>query len=115
MSKEELAMIAGKDGENITCKEILTNPITEEEAADSEVVEARRKELLAEAQNVVKVVASVLQDKMETDKMMEAAAENGRRTEEELKRVITLRDRWRKTVDKTREEAKKFRQEAIRP
>jgi hypothetical protein len=30
MSMEEFAMIAGKDGENITHVEILTNPLTAE-------------------------------------------------------------------------------------
>jgi hypothetical protein len=52
---------------------------------------------------------------METNKLMEAATANRRRIEEELQRLIALRDRWRKIVDKTREEAKKFRKEAIRP
>jgi hypothetical protein len=60
MSKEELVKVEGKEGEHIKHKEILTNPITPEEATDPEAFEARRKELLAEAQNVVKVTASVL-------------------------------------------------------
>jgi predicted phage gp36 major capsid-like protein len=52
---------------------------------------------------------------METDQMMEAVAEQERKTEEHLYKATELRDRWRRTVDKAREEAKKLRQEAIRP
>jgi hypothetical protein len=106
MSKQELARIAGKDRENITHKEILINPLTEEEAADPEAFEAKGEELLAEAQKVVKVATSVLQDKMETDQMMEAAAEQEHKTEEHINKAIELRDRWKRTVDKAREEAK---------
>jgi hypothetical protein len=46
-------------------------------AVDPEAFEARRKELLAEAQNLFKVTASVLYDKMETDKLYKQAVENG--------------------------------------
>jgi hypothetical protein len=87
MSMEEFTRIAGKDGENITHKEILTNPLTEEEAAYPEAFEAKRKELLAEAQRVVKVATSVFQDKMETDQMMEAVAEQECKTEEHLNKA----------------------------
>jgi hypothetical protein len=73
------------------------------------------KELLAEAQKVVKVAASVLQDKMETDQMMEVVVKQECKTEENLNKAIELRDRWRKTVDKARDDAKKIRAEAIRP
>jgi predicted phage gp36 major capsid-like protein len=64
---------------------------------------------------VVKVAASVLQHKMETDEMMEVVAEQERKTEEYLNKATELRDRCRRIVDKAREEAKKLRQEAIRP
>jgi hypothetical protein len=64
---------------------------------------------------VVKVAASVLQEKMETDQMMEVVAEQERKTEENLNKAIELRDRWRKTVDQAREDAKKIRTEAIHP
>jgi hypothetical protein len=115
MSKEELARIAGKDGENITYKEILTKPLIEEDVADPEAFEAKRKELLAEAQKVVKVTASVLQEKMETDQMMEAYAEKERKTEEHLNKAMELRDRWKKSVEKAKVEAEKFRKEPIHP
>jgi hypothetical protein len=67
---EELTRIAGKNGKNITYVEVLTMPITTEEAADPEALEAKRKQMLVEAQKVVKAATTVLADKMETDEMM---------------------------------------------
>jgi hypothetical protein len=49
MSVEEVTRIASKNGKNITQSEILTKPITAEEVADPEALEAKRKELLVEA------------------------------------------------------------------
>jgi hypothetical protein len=41
MTDEALIAIAGKDRENVKQKEILTRPITAEEAADPDALEAR--------------------------------------------------------------------------
>jgi hypothetical protein len=67
--------IAGENGENVKLKEILTNPINPEVVANLEAFEARRKELLAESQNLVKVNASILKDKADTAKKYEKACE----------------------------------------
>jgi hypothetical protein len=82
---EELTRIAGKNGENITYPEVLTTPITAEEAADPEALEA-------EAQKVVKAAATVLADKMETDEMMQVVDEQERKTTQYLDKSIELRD-----------------------
>ncbi|KAK1667756.1 hypothetical protein QYE76_055915 [Lolium multiflorum] len=83
MAAETLMDIACKNGEHVQQKEILTTTINLEVVADPEAFEARRKELLAEARNLVKVIATVLKDKVETDKMYKLAVENGQKADEE--------------------------------
>jgi hypothetical protein len=115
MTDEVLIAIAGKDGEHINQKEILTKPITAEEAADPEALEARQKELLAESENIVRITTSVPQDKMETDIIYKCALENERSIEEDLAKARELAEKSKTTVKKTQEEARKLRRDAIRP
>jgi hypothetical protein len=81
-----LMQIARENGENVNPKEIITNPITPEEVADLEAFEARRKELLAEAHNLVKVNASILKDKVATIKEYEQARAHQRNRQESLQK-----------------------------
>jgi hypothetical protein len=110
---ETLMQIAGEDGENVKHKEILTNPITLEEVADSEAFEAR-KELLAEAQNLVKVNASILKDKVATVKEFEQARSHQRDTHEPLQKAIDLKAQWETQTKHTQESEKAKDDEAER-
>ncbi|KAK1691886.1 hypothetical protein QYE76_008583 [Lolium multiflorum] len=107
IAAETLMHIAGEDGENVKHKEILTNPITPEEMADPEAFEARRKELLAEAQYLVKVNASILKGKVATIKEYEQARAHQRRTQESLQKAIDLKAQWERQIKRTQEEEKK--------
>jgi predicted Holliday junction resolvase-like endonuclease len=83
--------------------------------ADLKALEAKRKQLLAESENIVKITTSVLEDKLEIDGLYEQAVENGRLAEEEYVKAKELAEEWKKTVKKNHEEAKQMRKEAIRP
>jgi hypothetical protein len=74
--------------------------------ADAETLEAKRKELLAKSKNIVKVTTSDLQDKMETERLVERARSNKRKAKEALARAKELADEWKTTVKETHEEAK---------
>jgi hypothetical protein len=65
MAADMLMDIAGRCGEHVQQKEILTALITLEVVADLKALEAKRKQLLAESEYIVKVSTSVLQDTME--------------------------------------------------
>ena len=99
--------IVGEDGENVKHKEILTNPIIPKEVADPEAFEARRKELLAEAQNLVKVNASILKDKVATVKELDQARAHQRHSHESLQKAIDLKTQWETQIKRTQEEEKK--------
>jgi phosphoenolpyruvate-protein kinase (PTS system EI component) len=87
MVADTLVEIAGKHGEHVQQLEILTTPITPEVAADLEALEGKRKQLLAESNKIFKVTASVLEDKMETERLYEQAKENEHLAEKELVRA----------------------------
>jgi hypothetical protein len=115
MVAETLVDIAGQREEHVQQRETLPNQITPEVAADPEAFEARRKELLAEAQNIVKVTTSVLQDKMETDKLYEKGVENMCLAEEEYVKARELAEEWKNTVKETHEEVRQMQRDTIRP
>jgi hypothetical protein len=115
MAADTLMEVAGKHGEHVQLSELLTTPITPDVVADREALEAKRKELLAKSKNIVKVTTSVLQDKMETERLIEQAKRNERLAEEALVRARELADEWKTIVKETHEEAKQMRREANCP
>jgi hypothetical protein len=68
MTNEDLMEEGGEEGDHIQHPEIQTTPITPDAVADPEALEATRKELLERSKKIVKVTASVLQDKMDTER-----------------------------------------------
>jgi hypothetical protein len=113
MSIEELARAAGRGG--IAHSEILTKPITQEEAADPEALEAKRKELLAQAKKFANTATVMLEEREDAEELMELVGDNERRTIEYLKKARELKDRWEMIVSDVNREAERIRQEAIRP
>jgi hypothetical protein len=101
IADETLMHIEGEDRENVKHKEILTNPITGEEVVDPEAFEVRRKELLAEAQNLVKVNASILKDNAATIKEYEQARAHQRHAHESLQKSIDLKAQWETQIKRT--------------
>jgi hypothetical protein len=87
-------------------KEILTNLITPEVAADPEAFEARRKELLAEGQNLVKLSSTILKEKVDTTKKHEKACEHEQMAEEEYENAAELAEQWATHIKQTQEETK---------
>jgi hypothetical protein len=78
MPADELMKVAGENGEHVQPPEILTTPITPDMAADPEALEAPRLKLLEQAEGIVKVSASVLRDKVDTERLVKRARENNR-------------------------------------
>jgi hypothetical protein len=108
MASDMLVQIGGRRGEHIQQKEILTTPITPEVTADVEALEAKRKQLLAESENIVKITTSVLEDKLEIDGLYEQAVENGRLAEEEYVKARELAEECKNTVKEAHEEARQM-------
>jgi hypothetical protein len=115
MTNDELVEAAGVEGEHFQHPEILTTPITPDAVVDLEALEATRKELLKSSKNIVKVTASVFQDKMDTERIVEQARENNRQTKEALLNGKKLGEEWRAKVNETHEETQRMRREAIHP
>jgi hypothetical protein len=113
MTIEELARAAGQGG--IAHSEILTKPITPGEAADPEALEAKRKELLATNEKFANTAVVMLEERQDAKELMELVGDQERRTIEYLQKARALKDRWETIVSDANKEAKRIRQEAIRP
>jgi predicted ATP-grasp superfamily ATP-dependent carboligase len=75
---------------------------------DSEALEATRKQLLASSNNIVKVIASVLQDKMDTERLVKQARDNNRQTKEALLNAKKLAEEWQAKGNQTNEETQRM-------
>jgi hypothetical protein len=115
MPSDELMEIAGENGEHVQHPEFLTTPITPDAVADPEALEATRKELLARSEKIFKVTTSVLQDKVDTQRLIEQARTNERKVKEALMSAIKLPKEWQAKVNETPEEAQRMQREAICP
>jgi DNA-binding MarR family transcriptional regulator len=91
MTTGELARLAGQDGEDIVRPEILTKPIIAEEAADPEALEAKRQELLAEAEKLTKTAATMLAERAEAKELIEVVGDQERRTTQYLQLASELK------------------------
>jgi predicted ATP-grasp superfamily ATP-dependent carboligase len=69
-------------------------PITPDAVVDSEDLEATQKQLLASSNNIVKIIASVVQDKMDTERLVKQARDNNRQTKEALLNAKKLEEEW---------------------
>jgi cell division septum initiation protein DivIVA len=69
LSAEELIEQAGRGG--IAHSEILNKPITPDDAADPEALEATRKEMLSTAKVIANTAAEMLEERQEASEVME--------------------------------------------
>jgi hypothetical protein len=69
LSIEELARQAGWGA--IANSEILTKPITPEEAADPEALEAKMKELLATAERFANTAVTMLEERQDAEEVID--------------------------------------------
>jgi hypothetical protein len=69
LSIEELARQAGRGV--IANSEILTKPVTPEDAANPEALESKRKELLATAERFANTAVVMMEERQEVEEVME--------------------------------------------
>jgi hypothetical protein len=115
MQSYELMERVGEEGEHVQHPKILSIPITLDVVADPEALEATRKELVERSKKIVNVTTSVLQDKVDTERLIERAKTNERKVKKALLSAKKLVEAWQAKVNETHEEAQRMRREAISP
>ncbi|KAK1627792.1 hypothetical protein QYE76_002107 [Lolium multiflorum] len=113
LSIEELARHEGRGA--IANSEILTKPVTSEEAADPEALEAKRKELLAAAERFANTAVVMLEERQDAEEVMALVEEKERTAVEYMQKAKALRERWETIIGDASREADRIHREAIRP
>jgi hypothetical protein len=75
MPVEELIQVASEKGEHVQQPDVPTTPITPD-TVDPVALEAARVKILEEADGIIKISASVLQDKVDTKSLVDRARKN---------------------------------------
>jgi hypothetical protein len=88
LSPEELVQHAGMDA--IAHSAILNKPITPEEAADPEALEAKRQEMLATAQKIARTAAAMLDERKEAAQFVEGFQQRELEVDQQLVKVKEL-------------------------
>ncbi|KAK1686387.1 hypothetical protein QYE76_047235 [Lolium multiflorum] len=113
LSPEELVEQAGMDA--IGHSAILNKPITPEEAADPEALEAKRQEMLATAQKIARTAAAMLDERKEAAQFVEGFQQRELEVDQQLVKVKELQQHWRDKVTELQQEVDQIRREAIPP
>ncbi|KAK1677142.1 hypothetical protein QYE76_037990 [Lolium multiflorum] len=113
MSTEELVEEAGRGA--IAHSEILTKPITPDDAIDPEALEAKRKEMLATAKVFANTAVAMLEERQEAEEVMESFLKREREAVEYLEEAKALRARWETIMEEAGKEVDRIRREAIGP
>nr|XP_051191040.1 uncharacterized protein LOC127304389 [Lolium perenne] len=113
LTADELVEQAGRGA--IDHSEILNKPITPDEAANPEVLEAKRKEMLATAQVFANTAAAMLEERQEAGAVMESFLKREREAAKCLEEAKKLRARWETMMEDASKEADRIRREAIGP
>ncbi|KAK1696944.1 hypothetical protein QYE76_013641 [Lolium multiflorum] len=113
LSPEELVAQAGMDA--IAHSEILNKPITPEEAADPEALEAKRQEMLATTQKIARTAAAMLDERKEAAHFVENFHQRELEVDEQLVKVKELQQHWKDKVTELQQEVDQIRREAIPP
>ncbi|KAK1614461.1 hypothetical protein QYE76_019978 [Lolium multiflorum] len=95
--------------------DILNKPITPEEAADPEALEAKRQEMLATAQKFAKTAAAMLEERTIAANFVDHFQKKDREVDESLEKVRQLEKHWEAKVKFVQEEEARIRREAILP
>ncbi|KAK1648251.1 hypothetical protein QYE76_066056 [Lolium multiflorum] len=112
LSPEEMVEQARMD--LVAKSDILNKPITPEEAADPEALEAKRQEMLATAQKFAKT-AAMLEERTIAANFVDHFQKKDREVDESLEKVRQLEKHWEAKVKFVQEEEARIRREAILP
>jgi hypothetical protein len=113
MSADELVEQPGRGA--IAHSEILNKPITPDDAADHEALEAKRKEMLATAKVFANTAAAMLEERQEAGKLMEKFLKREHEATTCLVEAKKLRAQWETMMADADKEADRIRREAIGP
>ncbi|KAK1697021.1 hypothetical protein QYE76_013718 [Lolium multiflorum] len=113
LSPEEMVEQARMD--LVAKSDILNKPITPEEAADPEALEAKRQEMLATAQKFAKTAAAMLEERTIAANFVDHFQKKDREVDESLEKVRQLEKHWEAKVKFVQEEEARIRREAILP
>ncbi|KAK1608271.1 hypothetical protein QYE76_031944 [Lolium multiflorum] len=95
--------------------DILNKPITPEEAADPEALEAKRQEMLATAQKFARTAAAMAEERTIAANFVDHFQKKDREVDESLEKVRQLEKHWEAKVKFVQEEEARIRREAILP
>ncbi|KAK1678938.1 hypothetical protein QYE76_039786 [Lolium multiflorum] len=95
--------------------DVLNKPITPDNAADLEALEARRKEMLATAKKFANTAAAMLEERTEAANFVVHFEKKDREVDESLAKVKQLRKEWEERVACAQEEVDRIAREAIPP
>ncbi|KAK1616040.1 hypothetical protein QYE76_021557 [Lolium multiflorum] len=113
LSPEEMVEQARMD--LVAKSDILNKPITPEEAADPEALEARRQEMLATAQKFARTAAAMAEERTIAANFVDHFQKKDREVDESLEKVRQLEKHWEAKVKFVQEEEARIRREAILP
>ncbi|KAK1699018.1 hypothetical protein QYE76_015715 [Lolium multiflorum] len=113
LSPEELVEQARMD--LVAKSGVLNKPITPDDAADPEALEATRQEMLATAKKFANTAAAMLDERTEAANFVEHFKKKDREVDESLAKVRELEKHWEAKVKFVEEEEARIRREAIPP
>ncbi|KAK1680708.1 hypothetical protein QYE76_041556 [Lolium multiflorum] len=113
LSPEEIVEQAGLDA--IAHSDILNKPITPDDDADLEALEAKRKEMLATAKKFANTAAAMLDERKEAANFMDGFLKREREVDESLEKVKQLRKHWEAKMSEARKDADRIRREVVTP
>ena len=113
LSPEELVEQAGINA--IAHSAILNKPITPDDAADPEALEAKRQEMLATAKRFSNTAMAMLEERKEAESVMNNFLKREREAVESLQKAKQLREQWESMMGDAQKEADRIRREAIGP
>ncbi|KAK1650907.1 hypothetical protein QYE76_068712 [Lolium multiflorum] len=113
LSPEEMVEQARMD--LVAQSDVLNKPITPDNAADLEALEATRKEMLATAKKFANTAAAMLDERTEAANFVVHFQKKDREVDESLAKVRELEKHWEAKVKFVEEEEARIRREAIPP
>ncbi|KAK1691948.1 hypothetical protein QYE76_008645 [Lolium multiflorum] len=113
LSPEELVAQARMD--LVAKSDVLNKPITPDDAADPEAIEATRQEMLATAKKFANTAAAMLDERTEAANFVVHFQKKDREVDESLAKIRELEKHWEAKVKFVEEEEARIRREAIPP
>ncbi|KAK1612597.1 hypothetical protein QYE76_036270 [Lolium multiflorum] len=99
----------------IAHSDILNKPITPEDAANAEALEAKQQEMLATAKKFATTAAAMLDERKEGSHFVDNFLQRERQVDESLAKVKQLRKHWEDKITEAQQEADRIRREAVAP